>query len=61
LAGGQLDVQAYADHGIALIALAGSFNQDAPELSLLAPQIIGPFKLNVFAQRLSQTKPNGQR
>jgi hypothetical protein len=56
-----LDVQAYADDSIALIALAGGFNQDAAEFSLMTPQVIGPFELDVFAQRLSQAEPDGQR
>jgi hypothetical protein len=58
--GGQLDVQAYTDHGIALIALAGRFNQDATKLSLMAPQVVRPFELDVFAQRLGQAEPDGQ-
>jgi hypothetical protein len=45
-----MDVQANADHGIALIALAGNFNQDAAKLSLITQQIIGPFQLDLFAK-----------
>jgi len=61
LAGGQLDVQADADHGIALVALAGGLNQDAAKLSLMAPQVIGPFELDVRTKRLSQAEPDSQR
>jgi hypothetical protein len=55
-----MDVQANADHGIALIALAGSFNQDAAKLSLITQQIIGPFQLDVFAKRLSHAQSDCQ-
>ena len=55
------DVETHADHGIACRAHGQGFNQDARQLALLKPNVVGPFELKRWVQAAGHAHPNGQR